>query len=306
MRAERPPAPNPLAGIGDEAATALTDQIAAIKRLGWSAIELRTVDGIALADLDAQQFSEVLRTIRAADLDVVCLASRIGNWSRPITSPFADDLHELDVLARRCDQLGTRLIRIMSYPNDGLSPTDWRDRTLERVTRLAERAAQHGVVLVHENCAGWAGSDADRMLELVREADGESLRLLFDTGNGVEYGYDTHDMLRRILPHVAHVHIKDAIGEPGDAAYVLPGEGQCRVAESLRLLITSGYQGALSIEPHLLNRPHEGIQSTDAEPFVQAGRRLETLLNETETPDPPPTPPLGGPDRPAHTGHVTS
>ncbi|WP_190815144.1 sugar phosphate isomerase/epimerase family protein [Saccharopolyspora pogona] len=303
MRAEQPPAPNPLAGIGDEAATALTDQITAVKRLGWSAIELRTADGIALADLDAQQFSGVLRTVRAADLDVVCLASRIGNWSRTITSPFADDMHELDVLAERCHQLGTRLIRIMSYPNDGLPHTEWRDRALARVTRLAERAAEHGVTLVHENCAGWAGSNADRMLELVHEAGGASLRLLFDTGNGVEYGYDSHDLLRRILPHVAHVHIKDAIGEPGDAAYVLPGEGQCRVAESLRLLITSGYPGALSIEPHLLNRPHEGIQAagSDAEPFVQAGRRLETLLNEAGTPAA-----LDEPDRSAKTGHVTS
>ncbi|QIZ38858.1 sugar phosphate isomerase/epimerase [Saccharopolyspora sp. ASAGF58] len=303
MRAEQPPVPNPLAGIGDEAAAALTDQITAVKRLGWSAIELRTADGIALADLDAKQFSSVLRTVRAADLDVVCLASRIGNWSRTITSPFADDIHELDVLAERCHQLGTRLIRIMSYPNDGLPDTEWRDRALARVTRLAERAAEHGVTLVHENCAGWAGSNADRMLELVREAGGASLRLLFDTGNGVEYGYDSHDLLRRILPHVAHVHIKDAIGAPGDAAYVLPGEGQCRVAESLRLLIASGYPGALSIEPHLLNRPHEGVQAagSDAEPFVQAGRCLETLLNEAGTPAA-----LDEPDRSAKTGHVTS
>ncbi|QUH04208.1 sugar phosphate isomerase/epimerase [Saccharopolyspora erythraea] len=303
MRAEQPPAPNRLAGIGDEAATALTDQITAVTRLGWSAIELRTVDGIALADLAPEPFSHVLRAVRAAGLDVVCLASRIGNWSRTITSPFADDVHELDVLAERCHQLGTRLIRIMSYPNDGLSDAEWSDRALARLTLLAERAAGHGVTLVHENCAGWAGSNPDRMLELVHEAGGASLGLLFDTGNGVEYGYDTYDVLRRILPYVAHVHIKDAIGEPGDATYVLPGQGQCRVAESLRLLISNGYSGALSIEPHLLSRPHDGIQPTgsDAEPFVKAGRRLETLLNEAVASNA-----LDERDSSAKTGHVTS
>ncbi|GAA4867741.1 sugar phosphate isomerase/epimerase family protein [Saccharopolyspora cebuensis] len=272
------PPPRALAGIGDEAATSVAGQIAAIQRLGWRHVELRSVDGTALADLTDAAFARVRTALRDAGLDVVCAASRIGNWARPVTAPFADDLHELDVLADRCGALGTRYVRIMSYPDGGLAPDDWRDRVLDRTARLAERAARRGVVLLHENCAGWAGADADRMRQLLDAADG--LGLLFDTGNGVDHGYDAAELLPPLLPHVAHVHVKDAVGGPGQARYVLPGDGSARVADCLRLLLDSGYTGALSLEPHLATRPHDGVRAEDAEPFVRAGRRLEALLHE--------------------------
>lgn len=271
-----------LAGIGDEAGADLATQIDAVQRLGWSAIELRTVDGAHLADLDERHFDTVHRAVRDAGLDVVCLASRIGNWARPITAPFDDDLRELDVLAQRCAALGTRFVRIMSYPNDGLEEPEWRDRVLDRLSRLAARATAHDVVLLHENCAGWAGEDADRMLRLVAEVGGPALRLLFDTGNGIAHGYDSYAVLRRILPHVAHVHVKDAVGDADDATYVLPGSGRAGVPECLRMLRESGYTGPLSIEPHLSARPHDGISAGEsaAERFVQAGRILERLLTQ--------------------------
>ncbi|GAA2360531.1 hypothetical protein GCM10009854_44530 [Saccharopolyspora halophila] len=269
-----------LAGIGDEAAVALPDQIDAVTRLGWTGIELRSVDGVALADLDDSRFLRVRRAVEAAGLRVVCLASRIGDWSRRITAPPEDDLRELDVLAERCAALGTRFIRIMSYCADGLAEAEWQARVLDRVALLSDRAACHGVVLLHENCSGWAGSDPDRMLRLV-DAGGPCLRLLFDTGNGVDHGYDSVDLLERILPHVEHVHVKDAVGDPGRAGYVLPGDGRARVRDCLRVLFDHGYSGALSLEPHLATRPHEGVAATDSAPFVLAGRRLEELLRET-------------------------
>lgn len=274
----------PLAGIGDEAAAGLTAQLVAIRRLGWPGIELRTVDGVALGDLTAHDVRRMAREVREADLDVVCLASRIGNWARPITAPFADDLRELDVLAGHCAELGTRYVRIMSYPNDGLPEPEWGACARDRVALLAERATGHGLTLLHENCAGWAGDDADRMLRLL--ADAPSLRLLFDTGNGIEYGYDAPELLRSIVGHVAHVHVKDATGSPGSASYVPPGAGSARVAECLRLLLNSGYAGTLSLEPHLATRPHDGTQADEsaADRFVEAGRSLERLLRAVAAP----------------------
>ena len=271
-----------LAGIGDEAAAALPEQIAAITELGWRGIELRAVDGLALADLDSSRFLRVHRAVRAAGLRVVCLDSRVGNWSRPITAPPTADLRELDVLAERCASLGTRYIRIMSYLSDGLDEPEWQARVLDRIALLGDRAARHGVVLLHENCSGWAGSDPERMLRLV-DAGGPCLRLLFDVGNGVDHGYDAVDVLQRILPHVEHVHVKDAVGSPGHAEYVLPGDGNARVRDCLRMLLDHGYAGAFSLEPHLLTRPHEGLAASDPAPFLRAGRRLEELLQAAPT-----------------------
>ncbi|MFR9728440.1 sugar phosphate isomerase/epimerase family protein [Saccharopolyspora sp. MS10] len=273
-----------LAGIGDEAATDLTGQLAAIRRLGWSGVELRTVDGTALAELQPGDARRVVRQVRAAGLDVVCLASRIGNWARPVTAPFEPDLAELDRLAELGAELGCRHVRIMSYPNDGLAEAEWGARARERVARLADRATELDVVLVHENCAGWAAGDPERMLRLL--ADAPALRLLFDTGNGAEHGYRAIEVLRHVVTHVVHVHVKDAIGAPGAVTYARPGEGSAGVADCLRLLLNSGYRGAFSLEPHLATRPHEGSgpDADAADRFVDAGRCLERLLGDLLAP----------------------
>ncbi|MER6691812.1 TIM barrel protein [Streptomyces minutiscleroticus] len=270
-----------LAGIGDEAAAGLDGQIAALARLGWPGIELRTVDGVPVAELGPRRSREVADRLRAAGLRTVALASRIGNWARPVTAPFADDLAELDALTDQCALLGCRYVRIMSYPGDGLPEAEWAGRVLDRVACLTARAERAGLTLLHENCAGWAGADPARMLRLVREAGSPALRLLFDTGNGLAYGYDAHEVLRRVLPYVAHVHVKDGVRTADGVTYTLPGDGRAGVADCLRTLLDGGYEGAFSLEPHLAARPHEGLRAAGgaAEPFVRAGQRLRALLD---------------------------
>ena len=274
------------AGIGDEAGADPRAQLAALTRLGWSMIELRTVHGCSIAELDDRRFAELTGTLRAGGVRVVGVASRIGSWARPITGPFELDLHELDVLAHRCMALGTRWVRIMSYPNDGLTEPEWQRRSLDRIRILVQHAEQAGLVLLHENCSGWAGTDAGRMLRLIEEVNSPALRLLFDTGNGVAHGYQPYDLLTEIVPHVAHVHVKDADGDRADPVYVLPGAGRARVADCLRLLLRSGYTGVWSIEPHLALRPHEqpaGAGGVEAS-FVAAGRALERLVRDQVIP----------------------
>lgn len=273
-----PEQPLTLAGIGDEAGAALTDQLAALSTLDWTAIELRSVGGVALADLDERTFAGVADAV--AGLEVVCVDSRIGNWARTVTDPFDDDLAEFDVLARRCATLGCRYLRIMSYPNAGLGERDWRDRVVERIRVLAGRAERAGIVLLHENCSGWAGSHAERVLDLLDAVASPALALLFDTGNGIAHGYPALDLLREVVAHVAHVHVKDATGGGEHTVYTLPGDGDARVADCLGLLLDHGYRGALSLEPHLACVPHEGggVAGDAADRFVAAGRALDGLV----------------------------
>lgn len=280
------------AGIGDEAGRSLDHQIAAVSSLGWQLIELRSIDGIALADLDGESFDTCVRTLRAAGLGIACVDSRIADWSRPISQGIDADLWELERLGPRCAALGTRYVRVMSYPNDGLDDADWGAEVIRRMRVLTARAAEYGLVLLHENCAGWAGRSAERMWRLLTEVDSPALRLLFDTGNGAAYHYRAYDELVRLLEvcpeAVAHVHVKDAVGSGSAAAYTLPGEGESRVADCLRLLLEAGYAGVWSIEPHLALRPHESrTELGDDGPvlFAEYGRHLEQLV-ATEVLDP--------------------
>ncbi|MFE9829445.1 sugar phosphate isomerase/epimerase family protein [Streptomyces halstedii] len=276
------PVPHPLAGIGDEAAPSLDGQLAAVRALGWRAVELRSLDGVALADVPAADIRGAARRLAGAGIRVVALASRIGNWSRPVTGDLAVDLDELRVLEEYAALLDCPRVRVMSYPNDGLPQDEWGGRVIERLGLLTGRAEAAGLTLLHENCSGWAGSDAGRALRLLTEVNSPALRVLFDTGNGVPHGYRAADLLGPLLPYVAHVHVKDAVrGPDGTTAYVLPGDGEAEVEHCLRTLLAAGYTGPLSLEPHLALRPHEGLLRPGedaADLFVRAGRRLEELL----------------------------
>jgi sugar phosphate isomerase/epimerase len=117
------------------------------------------------------------------------------------------------------------------------------------------------VVLLHENCHGWAGRSAACSLDLVATVDSPSLRLLFDTGNGLAYGYRSLPFLREVLPLVEHVHVKDGITTAGgDAVFGMPGEGAARLVDCMALLEEHGYRGWYSIEPHVALIPHLGVR----------------------------------------------
>lgn len=278
-----------LAGITDEAGPDLDTQIEVTGRLGWDAVELRNVDGQAVADLSEAAFGTVVERLGEAGLGTVCVDSRIANWARPVTGPFELDLAELDVLAERCPALGTRYVRVMSYPNDGLDDADWGREVVRRMRLLTARAERAGLVLLHENCAGWAGSHAARALRLLAEVDSPALGLVFDTGNGLEYGYDAADMLAALLDaapdRILHVQVKDADGTADDPIYRYPGAGAQKVEKQLRMLAGAGYRGAVSIEPHMVVRPHQAGPATQWEPgrvgadvFVEYGRRIGQLV----------------------------
>ncbi|SOD63381.1 Sugar phosphate isomerase/epimerase [Streptomyces zhaozhouensis] len=269
----------PLAGIGDEAAPDAPGQCAALRQLGWHAIEIRSVDGVGVAELPARACADLAARLHESDLAVVCLDSALGNWASHVTDPLSADLATLDALARRADVLRCRWVRVMTYPGGGLAADRWRALVLERLTRLAERAERLGLTLLLENCSGWAGTSAERLAWLLEEIDSPALAVVFDTGNGVPHGYDGLAMLGRLLPWVRHVQVKDARQAGGQVHYTLPGHGEARLREMLALLWAGGYHGPLSLEPHLAHQPHSGARRTaGSAPFVAAGHALAELL----------------------------
>lgn len=248
-------------GIADEGGESLAAQLACHRALGWNTLELRSVDGLPLAQLGRQQQTAVCAAIVDAGFTVPVLDSQIGNWRSDITDPFKADTDELASLARMARPVGCRMVRIMSYrnqrPGQALDEAAWAREVFRRLSALAGQAADHGLVLVHENCSGWAGQSMAHTLRLLDAVPHPSLQLLFDLGNGPAHGYDAAAWLREVWPRVAHVHVKDALHDhQGQVHYTFPGEGDCRVRESMAFLHARGYAGLWSIEPHLALIPH--------------------------------------------------
>ena len=277
-------------GFADEAGKTLAEQIKVTQELGWPGLELRLLEGKNFCDLDDQTFYAAYDTLVASGIKVVGFGSQIANWSRPITTDFQKDVDELKRNIPRMNKVGTKLIRIMSYPNDKDNPwpeAEWKREVFRRLYKLARIAQDGGVVLAHENCNGYGGLGPKQALEMLAEVNSPALKLIIDTGNTTLHDNDNEATWRyysQTVEHTIHVHVK--AGKPGaggEWVTCYPDEDpvQARIFADLK---KRGYDGWISIEPHLAAAVHAGKDVSDAAEaasiYVEYGRRLVKLCQE--------------------------
>lgn len=275
-----------ITGIADEAYEPIEDQLRVHEELGWTSIEIRNVDGENIAGMPEDAFDAVAAAVEEHGFEVVGFGSAIANWGRPITTDFDVDVEDLRRAAPRMRRLGTRFIRIMSYPNDGLPEPDWRSEVFRRLGELTRIAEGEGVVLLHENCDGWGSVSPENLETLVGEMDSPAFRVVFDPGNPIAHRQSTDELwrfYRAARPFIEHFHVKDAtLDEVGEPVHTYPGEGRCELERMMRDLIESGYTGAFSIEPHMANQVHK-LETASSNPdsaaiYREYGRRANELL----------------------------
>ena len=110
-----------LSGFADESGHTLECQIRATKELGWNHIEMRGVQvpGFPhgnLHDIPDEAFDKLVETLGENGVRVHCFGSAIANGGKSIEKPFDACLSETKRAAVRMPRLGSRFIRIMSYP----------------------------------------------------------------------------------------------------------------------------------------------------------------------------------------------
>ena len=277
-----------LSGIGDEAGKSLDVQIKAHQELGWSHIELRLVAGRQFTSLSEAEFDAACGQLEAAGLKVSCFASAIANWARPITQAFETDVEDLRRSIPRMRRLGCPLIRIMSWPNKGLDAEAWKTEVVRRTKELARMAEDGGITLALENCDGWASQSALRMVEFMGLIDSPAMKVVFDTGNPVGHGHNAASWYLAVKRFIAYIHIKDCyVDSDEQVRYTGPNEGHGYVRFILDDLIRGGYDGGLSIEPHIAAQIHAGNMGEANEAaayrsYVAYGRKLAALVKRLQ------------------------
>jgi sugar phosphate isomerase/epimerase len=287
-------------GFADEAADGIEGQIRATKELGWRNIESRNIDGKNIHDISDEAFDNVCAALQEAGVGINCFGSAVANWGKQITEPMDSSLEEAKRAIPRMQRLGTRLIRIMSYAVlPDREPDDQMEE--ERFSRLCELTAlflDNGIQPVHENCMNYGGLGWTYTQKLLEQVPG--LKLVFDTGNPVftddrtkEKPYPKQsawEFYTHVKDYIAYIHIKDGIMVPDPETggtkckYTWPGEGDGDVKRIVKDLITGGYDGGISIEPHLGAVFHDPSVTSDEESryatYVEYGRRMEALVKD--------------------------
>ena len=264
-----------LSGFADEISPDLSEQLAVLAAESLSHLELRSVWSTSVADLDDAQLALFRLQLAESGVQVSAIGSPIGKID--IDAPFEPELARLRRVADIAGQLDTNLVRVFSFfIPDGHAPQLYRSRVIDRMRALAELAEERGLVLAHENEKQIYGDLPERCADIIASVGSPALRATFDAANFVQCGVRPHaDAYELLRPYLEYVQIKDALMATGDVVPAGQGDGQVR--ETLAALRDSGFQGYLSLEPHLAaSERFGGFSGPDG--FRLACRALKDLL----------------------------
>ncbi|MBQ6544749.1 MAG: sugar phosphate isomerase/epimerase [Lachnospiraceae bacterium] len=237
-----------LSGFADEIDPMLEKQAKVLRSLGMSFAEVRGVDGRNLTSYSIPEVKEIAKRFADRGIRISQIGSPIGKIGigDDFKAHFALFQHTVEI----AHILDTDKIRIFSfYMPKGEDADSFREKVLERLGRMADYAAANGAVLLHENEKGIYGDTAPRCLTILKELAGPHFGAVFDFANFVQVGQDTEEAYELLRPYVRYIHIKDA--RAADGGVVPPGEGDGKLPALLRRFCDSGYEGFLSLEPHL-------------------------------------------------------
>lgn len=239
-----------ISGFADEIDASLTRQIKVLQELGQTYIEFRGANGLGVASHTLDTIREVKCALDLAGIKISAIGSPIGKIS--ITDDFAPHFALFQHVVKIAKEMNTRYIRMFSFfIPEGHKPEQYEDEVIYRIGKFVEYAKTQDVVLLHENEKEIYGDNAARCLKLMERFYGKHFQCIFDFANFIQCKQDTRKAYEMLKPYIAYLHIKDAIWETGEV--VPPGAGDGNLLPILKKLDENGYEGFLSLEPHLAN-----------------------------------------------------
>lgn len=237
-----------ITGFADEIDNSLEKQMETLKELGVKYIEMRGVNGKNLSDYEPEDTVAIKKTLDENGFKLSAVGSPIGKIG--INDDFEPHFEKFKKVVEIAKIMETKYIRMFSFfidKND--NPADYREKVLAYWKRFADYAAENGIMLLHENEKGIYGDNAERCKDILDSCDSSVVRGIFDPANFVQCKVDTKAAFELLRGDVVYMHIKDALMENGKV--VPSGQGDGNLEFILKSLCDSGYEGFLSLEPHL-------------------------------------------------------
>lgn len=257
-----------LSVITDEISQDLRHALSVMAEYGVREAELRNVYGKYIVEADEELLAKVEQDLKNAAMTVCCLDTPLfkcdldsaDTATTGATGPKhgARDLgreEQLHLLNRSIDlaqRFGTQYIRIFSFWKRGPLTPEIEERIAEALVAPARMAERAGMTLVLENehaCYLGTGAETARVIETVGSP---ALKMVWDPGNAFAAGEQPFPSgYQAALPHIAHVHVKDArADDAGNVSFTVIGGGEIDYVGQFAALKDSGYSGAIALETH--------------------------------------------------------
>ncbi|MHC4996058.1 MAG: sugar phosphate isomerase/epimerase family protein [Planctomycetota bacterium] len=268
-----------LSAFADEAGDTIDEQVAALVEAQIDHVDLRNLNGYNITNLPVDFASEVKAKLDEAGISVCMYGSPIGKID--IADDFELDVEKLKHLGEMKRIFGATCVRMFSYFNKASAPLDeWRSVAVDRLLRLADLAGELGLVLYHENELGIFGGPLEQVKVLRDEVHAkkpEQFKLIFDFDNYNQCGEDVWGNWLELRDTTGAIHIKESKRQDdgGLPMHVPAGQGDGYIAEIFADLAERGWDGPLTLEPHLGRSA--GVVATGA--HGQANQALADLSN---------------------------
>ena len=262
-----------ITGFADEISGNLAEQIDGLKKLDVHYVEMRGADGNNLIYHTDEKVKEIKDRLDEAGISLSAMGTPLGKIG--INEPFEKHFEDFKRAIEIAHKMGTQNIRMFSFymPEEtaetgienapagqtkdhlGSGPDPFREpykgQVFDRIGRFVDYASQNDVILLHENEKGIYGERAFECKELLQTFGGDHFKGIFDFANFVQARQNTLDAYEMLKDYIVYVHVKDALWE--DGSVVPAGYGDGNVAAILGMLNEKGYEGFLSLEPHLFD-----------------------------------------------------
>ena len=238
-----------LTGFADEIAGDLTTQIENLQKLDMHYMEMRGVDGNNLIYHTDDKVKEIKARLDEAGIALSALGSPLGKIG--IEDSFEKHFEEFKRAVEIAHRMDTKNIRMFSFYIPEGKNAEYKGQVFERLGQFVDYAAANDAVLLHENEKGIYGEMAKECRELMDAFYGDHFKAIFDFANFVQAKQDTLEAYELLKDFIAYIHVKDAMWENGEV--VPAGQGDGQVAIILGFMEDKGFEGFLSLEPHLTN-----------------------------------------------------
>ncbi|MHC4442497.1 MAG: sugar phosphate isomerase/epimerase family protein [Planctomycetota bacterium] len=265
-----------LSAFADEIDADPKIQMDELQANGVRYIDLRGAYGENVMKFSKDRCGELKKMFGDRGFGIACIGSPIGKirLDEDLDKHFDDFKHAVDL----ADFFGSKYIRIFSfYPPEGEEVGQYRGEVVDRLAQQVDYVVGGDVTLVLENESDLFGAYPEHCAYIFSALKSEKLVGAFDPANFV--CMDVQDVYKTCwLPlrdFTGYFHIKDFVY--GEKEHAVPaGEGDGNIPEILRDAAERGYDGFLTLEPHLAKAEHSsGV--TGPELFKVATEALKKI-----------------------------
>lgn len=248
--------------VTDEISNDLQEAIDIAKSWGLKYIELHSVWGKNICDVDPATLSKVISIVRKSGMIVTNIDSLTMRCHLSDDQEYAQHIDHLLRSIQIAPLFGTNIVRLFSFWKEKDPDENLIFEKLELPIKIAER---EGIILGFENVSSGNIGTSDDLVKLFKYFDSPNLKLIWDPGNAYAAGEKAPypNGYEKIKDKIIHVHLKDAMfDENGRNVWKPIGKGKVDYYGQLKALAEDGYKGVIALETHCTSASGSKIEGT--------------------------------------------